>query len=150
MVVLLVLRRPRRKSAAWAAVLWTALILSGLACARVWPGAKANESVTPEIVRVVPATGPAGVAYPLRVTLEGRHFADSANTVTFGPLTLRGLSSSDGGTRIVLHVPKEVPSTGEAPPAVLQPGSYRITVITVAGESNAAAFQLTPEPGGAR
>lgn len=129
-------------------VLATAFVSSG--CTSAATQAKAARTVSSEppiIERVVPASGPAGTAYPLQVTIEGRNFADSANTVTFGPVTLRGQPSSENGTRIVVHLPKEMPATGEAPPAVLQPGTYRITVSTVAGESNAVVFQLTPEPG---
>jgi hypothetical protein len=130
--------------------LTAAYALSVMGCARALASAKADGSVAPVIERVVPAAGPAGVSYPLRVTIEGRHFADSANTVTFGPVALKGLQSSEGGTRIVLFLPKETPAMGEVPPAVLQPGTYRITVTTGAGESNAVAFQLTPEPGAIR
>ena len=128
----------------------TAIVLAGPGCTSAASQAKAARAVNSEppiIERVVPASGPAGTAYPLRVTIEGRNFADSANTVTFGPVTLRGQPAGENGTRIVVHLPKEVPATGEAPPAVLQPGTYRITVTTAAGESNAVVFQLTPEPG---
>jgi len=131
-------------------LLGTASLLSGLACARASTRAAEDRPVPPALERVVPASGPAGVAYPLRVTLEGRHFADSANVVTFGPMALRGLPSSESGTRIVLFLPKESPAVGEAPPAVLQPGTYRLTVSTAAGESNALAFELKPEPGAVR
>lgn len=131
-------------------LLSAASLLSGLACARAGTRAAEAGPIPPVLERVVPAAGPAGVAYPLRVTLEGRHFADSANVVTFGSMALRGLPSSEGGTRIVLFLPKELPGVGEAPPAVLQPGTYRITVNTAAGESNALAFELKPEPGAIR
>lgn len=101
----------------------------------------------PVIVRVNPATGPAGVAYPIRITIEGRHFADSTNTVRFGPVTLLRIPSTEDGKRIVFFAPKESPSTGEVPPSPLLPGAYPITVSTVAGESNAVTFVLTREPG---
>src|SRR5262245_14029461 len=116
--------------------LLAASALSVLACTRATIGEKANRSALPIIERVVPAAGPAGTAYPLQVTIEGRHFADSANTVKFGPVAVNNLPSTEGGTRIVLFLPKEAPSKGEVPPAVLQPGTYRITVTTSAGESN--------------
>jgi IPT/TIG domain-containing protein len=130
--------------------LFAAGTLSGLACARVSTSAKADGSVPPVIERVVPASGQAGTAYPLRVTIEGRHFADSGNTVTFATIAVSGLPATDGGTRIVVFLPKEKPSSGEVPPAVLQAGIYKITVKTSAGESNAVDFELKPEPGALR
>lgn len=117
-----------------------------LACASHPPPSAAPESEQPVIDRITPTSGPAGAAYPIRVTIEGRHFADSANTVTFGPVSVERAPSSDHGTRIMLFLPKERPSGGEAPPYVLPAGTYSISVMTRAGKSNAVVFTLTPEP----
>jgi hypothetical protein len=140
-------RRERLMSWAVRLVLLGTVTMSGFACARVSTSAKAEAAAPPVIDRVVPTSGTAGPAYPLRVTLEGRHFADSTNTVKFGPVEVRNVLSSDGGTRILVFLPKEVPGTGEVPPAVLQPGVYQITVTTGAGQSNAVSFELKPESG---
>src|SRR5262245_19618410 len=92
----------------------------------------------PELIEINPASGPAGQAYPLQVTLRGTGFMPTGNTVQFWPLKL-DLPSADG-TRIALNVPKEMPSRGEVPPLVLTAGEYRVTVTTAAGTSNALTF----------
>ena len=106
-------------------------------------------SALPVIDAVTPGGGPAGTAYPIEVTITGKNFADTANVVTFGPVRMRPVRSDARGTRIVFHVPKEVPSTGEVPPSPLLPGTYEVRVTTAAGTSNAVPFSLTREPGGA-
>jgi hypothetical protein len=121
--------------------------LALLACANSAQQAGSDSAQPPVIDRVVPDRGPAGPAYPLRLTLEGRFFADSANTITFGPVLLNGIASSEGGTRIVFYAPKESPSRGEVPPAPLQPGTYALTVTTGAGVSNTVSFIMTNETG---
>jgi hypothetical protein len=84
------------------------------------------------------------VDYPIQVIIEGRGFSEEDNVVTFGVVPVEGLASSDSGTRISFWVPKEVPSTGEVPPMVLDPGEYAVTVTTARGTSNAMTFTLTP------
>lgn len=97
----------------------------------------------PEITRLEPDSGPAGQAYPIRLSIHGRRFAASGNTVQFGPVVLADLPSTDGGTRIVASVPKVRPARGEVPPFELLPGRYDVTVRTPAGSSNAVTFTLT-------
>jgi hypothetical protein len=130
-----------------------AMIASVLACAGNAPRAAADAAAAtaaaeakPEIVRVVPDSGLAGTAYPIRVTIEGEHFADSTNTVSFGGIEVPRVPATHSGTRIDLFLPKESPSVGEVPPAILQPGSYPIAVTTLAGTSNTVTFVLTREP----
>jgi hypothetical protein len=103
-----------------------------------------SRSSAPVIDRIEPASGAAGIAYPIAVTVAGRNFTDS-NVVTFGGLTLRAVGSQNDGTRLTFQAPKEVPSSGEVPPAPLLPGPHEIRVATHAGVSNAATFTLTPE-----
>ena len=63
-------------------------------------------------------------------------------SVTFGDIPSRGLPSSQGGTQITFWVPKEAPSTGEAPPRILEPGRYPVTVTTTRGTSEPVMFTL--------
>lgn len=121
-------------------------MLGLLACNSGAPASSAPESSRPVIERITPTSGPAGTAYPIRLTIEGRHFADSANVVQFGPVTVEQVASSTAGTRIEFYAPKERSSGGEAPPMVLDPGRYDVTVTTAAGRSNAISFTLTREP----
>jgi hypothetical protein len=104
--------------------------------------AQALSSDAPAISVVRPDSGLAGTAYPIEVTIEGHGFLDSANVVTFGPVTITGVSSREQRTRIVLYLPKETPSAGEVPPAPLLPGPYELRVTTPAGTSNAITFRL--------
>lgn len=125
--------------------LFSLVIFSVLGCA----GGPAPElggapEAGPVILRLLPAEGRAGVDYPIRVTIEGRGFAPSGNTVRFEGISLQGLPSTDGGTRIAFWAPKEVPSTGEAPPMELSPGEYMVTVTTPSGTSGPVVFTLVP------
>jgi len=99
----------------------------------------------PQLIEIVPPSGPAGPAYPLQATIRGTGFTPTGNTVEFGPVKIPDLPSADG-TRIALQIPKLVPSRGEVPPMVLPAGAYRVTVTTAAGTSNALTFTLTRGP----
>lgn len=120
------------------------VVTLGLCCVAACAAAGRGTDAIPVIDRLEPASGLAGVAYPIEVTIIGRNFADSANTITFGPVRLDGLAARDGGTRLVFFAPKEEPARGEVPPALLLPGPYDVRVTTPAGTSNAATFTLNP------
>lgn len=96
----------------------------------------------PVIESLEPSSGPAGAAYPLRITILGTGFADSGNVVRFAAVAVPVLAE-ESSTRIVFLAPKERPSTGEAPPFVLPAGDYDVTVTTPAGTSAPATFTLT-------
>ena len=124
--------------------LFFALATTCVCCSRSEPGRVSpimNEN--PVIDRLEPATGRAGEAYPITVTIHGSHFTASGNTVTFGSVEIADRSSSTGGTRIVFSVPKMRPSRGEVPPMVLQPGEYEVRVTNANGTSEPAVFTLT-------
>lgn len=109
------------------------------------PTPPAQADSRPELVEITPSFGPAGIAYPLQVTLRGSRFLPNGNSVTFGPVTTSGLTSTDG-VRITFQVPKFVPGRGGIPPLVLTPGAYDVTVTTDTGGSDALVFTLTRDP----
>ena len=120
-------------------------VLAGVACAGgQTPGSGAGPEVGPVITKLSPSSGQAGEAYPIEVSIEGRGFAETGNIVTFGGIPSDELPASDEGTRITFWVPKEAPSPGEAPPMVLSPGEYPVTVTTPLGTSEPIMFTLTP------
>ena len=117
--------------------------LTSVACAsQAASDTMPSGSDAPIISRLSPATGPAGQAYPIRLTIHGRGFDDVGNRVTFGSVSIDGVPSTEGGTRITVSVPKATPATGEVPPMVLVPGEYAVTVTTPAGTSNPLSFTL--------
>jgi hypothetical protein len=77
------------------------------------------------------------------VIIEGSGFAEEGNIVTFGGILSEALPSTEDGTRITFWVPKEAPSPGEAPPMVLDPGEYEVSVTTPDGTSDPVLFTLT-------
>ena len=83
------------------------------------------------------------VSVAIEVIIEGTGFVEEGNIVTFGGIPSKALASTDGGTRITFWVPKEVPSTGEVPPMILDPGEYEVTVTTPSGTSEPVTFILT-------
>jgi hypothetical protein len=101
--------------------------------------------MAPVLVDIVPASAPAGEAYPLTVTIRGSGFLPTGNLVEFGPLKIPDVPAAESG-RISCAIPKAMPSRGEVPPLVLLPGEYRVTVTTGAGTSNALIFTLTRGP----
>jgi IPT/TIG domain len=100
----------------------------------------------PAILSLSPTEGPAGTAYPIKVTITGTGFASEGNTVTFADISIPDLASTESGTRITFFAPKERPSTGEVPPFVFMPGEYRVAVTTPRGTSNTVNFTLTRGP----
>ena len=125
------------------ALLFT-LAITCVCCSRSEPGRVSpimNEN--PTIDRLEPATGWAGQAYPITVTIYGSHFTASGNTVTFGPVEIADRPSSNGGTQIAFSVPKVLRSRSEAPPMVLRPAEYEVRVTNANGTSEPAVFTLT-------
>jgi hypothetical protein len=122
------------------AIVFGAFVLPMVANPAVWAQAQ-----PPNLIDIVPASGPAGESYPLQATIRGMGFMPAGNAVEFGPVTIRDLPSMDG-RRITFHVPKLVQSKGEVPPMVLTEGPYRVTVTTASGRSNSLLFTLTRGP----
>jgi IPT/TIG domain len=96
----------------------------------------------PHLVEIVPASGPAGTAYPLQATIYGTGFMPAGNVVAFGPVKIADVASANH-VSITFQVPKLVASRSEVPPMVLTPGKYSVTVTTSAGTSNSLMFTLT-------
>jgi len=65
-------------------------------------GARAQANLPPTLTEIVPASGPAGPAYPLHVTIRGTGFMPTGNVVRFGPVTIPNVSSPDGSRINVL------------------------------------------------
>ncbi len=125
------------------ALLFT-LAVTCVCCSRSEPGRVLPiMSGNPSIDRLEPASGWAGQAYPITVTIYGSRFTESDNSVTFGSLEIADRPSSNGGTQIVFSVPKVVPSGGEVPPMVLRPSEYEVRVTNANGTSEPAVFTLT-------
>ncbi len=99
----------------------------------------------PQATQIIPDSAPAGAAYPVRATIVGDGFLQTNNVVDFGPVKIAGLASPDG-THITFNVPKVRPTGGEAPPAVLTPGRYQVTVTVGSQVSNSVTFTLTAGP----
>jgi hypothetical protein len=112
------------------------------------PGQSASMSgpaKPPELIEIVPSSGPAGQAYPLQATIRGTGFMPTGNLVEFGPVKIPDLPATDG-SRITFAIPKSIQSRSEVPPLVLQPGEYQVTVTTSAGTSNPLSFLLRRGP----
>jgi hypothetical protein len=101
-------------------------------------GAPVIDSARPDSV-VLPYGGVA------EVTLHGSGFVPGqpgGNTVHFENATLNAIAGSADGQRIVFGVPDQISSGGEAPPMRLESGSYRVSVETPSGTSNAVAIRV--------
>ena len=96
----------------------------------------------PRIARLTPAFAIADTEEPPVVEIVGQSFAAEGNTVTFGPVVLRNITSANGGTLIRLTVPREASVSEEAPPVRLTAGTYRVSVRTARGQSNSVDFEI--------
>ena len=99
-------------------------------------------TAAPVLERLDPATTaivPGGVA---QVMIHGRGFTSTGNVLMFGSAVLGDLPSSDGST-LRLLVPNAWPSSGEAPPRVIDAGVYSIRVRNTRGLSNSISLTLT-------
>jgi len=79
----------------------------------------------------------------IEVEVDGCKFDAMRNSVSFGPVTLRNVASSAGGTRLRFVLPTQVPSSGEVPPQQIGAGTYRVLVTTPCGTSNSLPFTIT-------
>jgi hypothetical protein len=110
--------------------------------ARLAPCPTMARSSPPELRDLAPNEGGADPGEVVEMTIVGCGFDERANTVRFGEVSMRNLPASAGGTRIIITVPKTVPSTGEAPPMQIGAGTYAVTVTTDRGTSNVLRFTL--------
>lgn len=125
-------------------VLLFLISVSCVACGRSQAeGISPTSTPAPIIDELEPSSGWAGEAYPITVTIKGRHFAESDNQVSFGSMEIAAPVSSTGGTKIVFSIPKSAPAVGEVPPMELQPGAYEVRVTTAHGMSDPFVFTLT-------
>jgi hypothetical protein len=100
------------------------------------PGAPHITSLTPSSANVDPDA-------VVEVVIHGLGFAASGNVVMFGPVTMDGMFSADGGRSIRFIVPTQVPSHGEVPPMRILPGEFAVRVRTPQGESNSMIFKVS-------
>lgn len=96
--------------------------------------APALDKLAPARTTIVPG----GVA---EVMIHGRGFTSEGNVVMFGPAVLGELRSSDGVT-LRLLVPNSWPSSGEAPPRLIEAGEYAVQIRNTRGVSNALLLTL--------
>jgi IPT/TIG domain len=97
----------------------------------------------PRVLGVTPDSVLAGESYPVVLTIRGERFDPEGNFVRLGN-ELTDTVPSTSSTSIRWVMPKSVPSGSEAPPRVVQPGRYELTVQTHAGRSNPVVLTLLP------
>ena len=113
------------------------------------PGGAATPAAAPRLTAVVPDTIRVGGGDLTVFEILGTGFdtsrTDPRNIVHIGSLTLNAVPSMDGGTRIRVTLPAELPSGGEAPPAPWRSGRYPVQVVTRAGSGDSLwVYVATP------
>lgn len=98
---------------------------------------------------VIEAARPDSVVLPyggvVEVTLSGSGFVagkPGQNTVHFNGTALTQVPASSDGRRIVFVIPDVVSRGGGTPPSALAPGSYNVSVETIAGTSNVVKVRV--------
>jgi hypothetical protein len=94
----------------------------------------------PDIESMAPDTIALGST--MKITIRGRHFSPDSNRIAFGPARVGPMPSSEHGTVIRFVVPVVLPSTGEAPPFRIGPGTYPVQISTPTASSNVVPFTL--------
>ncbi len=69
------------------------------------------------------------------LTLQGQGFVSDSNTVSVGPVTVYGIRSTHGGTRLTFILPDRVASGGGASPVLWTSGVFDVAIINVRGRS---------------
>jgi len=127
--------RPGSGSARW--LLAAALAVPATAMAT------ACRTAAPQLTALTPTTADVSRGELVEVVIAGRGFT-AMNTVHFGPVVLVQVPRrSDRELRFMVPLDDtQQPGRGEAPPLPLPAGTYRVTVTTARGTSNALPFQL--------
>jgi hypothetical protein len=108
----------------------------------------ADESVlnkTPVITSISPVSGSTGT----QVTITGKNFARSGNSVKFGGGYISELSSNSNGTSITFNLPESMGvCRGDAAVCIamamlVSPGTYEVSVWNTSNTSNIAYFTVT-------
>ncbi len=105
------------------------------------PAPTVNAADAPVLEKVEPSTAeivPGGVA---EVIIRGQGFTPTGNVVMLGSAVLGELRSTDG-TTLRLLVPNAWPSSGEAPPRVIETGDYSLQIRNTRGVSNTILLTL--------
>ena len=97
----------------------------------------------PHITSLTPTSAQVDPDAVVEVVIHGSGFAASGNVVMFGPVTMDGMFSADGGRSIRFVVPTQLPSHGEVPPMRILPGEFAVRVRTPQGESNSMIFKVS-------
>ena len=132
-------------------MLAAAALAAGIACASGGKPAT-KQSTRPRLTAVAPDSVLLTSGNVTEVDLRGSGFdtstTDPQNVIRIGPLVLRAVPSTAGGTVIRVAIPDVVPTSGEAPPSRWLGGSYPVTVSTPAGTSD--TLMLAISSGGGR
>jgi hypothetical protein len=132
-------------------IVLAATVIANIGCAPAQPQTgkvQASTKVT-STAPILQSVRPDSVVVPyggvVEVTLYGTGFAPGKpgqNTVHFNGTALRKIAGSEDGRRIVFVIPDVISRSGEAPPSQLEAGSYRISVETPSGLSNAVTVRV--------
>lgn len=95
----------------------------------------------PHLTKLTPSSGSLATGEIITVQIAGERLTATGNATFFGSIRLGDLPSPDGRT-IRFGVPQTVPSRGEVPPMVIQPGSYAVYVVNANGTSDTLTFTI--------
>jgi len=99
----------------------------------------------PSIRALVPNSGPVGT----RITITGKSFSPTGNTIHFGNGGTRDVASTNAGTTIIYTIPSAIGLSDfnpriKSPLQMVSPGAYPIVLSNMQGQiSNAAEFTVT-------
>jgi hypothetical protein len=121
------------------------IVTGMIALAGVFAATALAQQLAPSIRSLVPNSGPVGT----RITITGKSFGPTGNTVHFGNGGKRDVPSTNAGTTIIYTIPSAVGPSDlnpgiKAPLQIVSPGAYPIAVGNMQGQiSNTAQFTVT-------
>ena len=115
---------------------------------RTSDAAPSVSSTGPAIDSIVPASVVVRPGNVVEIAVYGHGFAiggqPGRNTVRIGSVEIANVPANRDGSSLRFTVPSVVQSGGEAPPAAMHPGPYRVMIVTPAGRSNARTLTVMP------
>jgi hypothetical protein len=104
--------------------------------------ARPASATRPDLKSLTPSSGSNAGGNIIQILINGERFTPTGNTVYFDTIKLDGLVASADGRSIRVNVPGSYPARGEAAPAAVQNGTYRVYVVNANGTSDTLTFTI--------
>lgn len=138
------MRKLVRSPRAISVVVLATVVVIAAACHHT-RGEGIESAVGPHIDRIRPDSIVVAGGALVDVAVLGRGFAPGnpgMNTVEFEGMLMSNVAANATGTEVRFTIPQAIVRPGEAPPRSLDPGDYRVRIVTARGTSNPITIHI--------